>query len=96
MPKLPIIFQNGRFILTIDNIKFRIIDCYIYFSWSKLKHANNRFNVSWIPNITKLCEIRFVPMGVGYKMELVYQTEVPDCELSTTELLELIWGLKTS
>jgi len=95
MPKLPnYLPKNGRFVLIIDNIKFRIIDNYIYFSWSKLKHLNNRFNVSWIPNITKLCEIRFVPMGVGYKLELVYQTEVPETEPINDRIVGIDLGLE--
>ena len=95
MPKLPnYLPKNGRFVLIIDNIKFRIVNNYIYFSWSKLKHLNNRFNVSWIPNITKLCEIRFVPMGVGYKLELVYQTEVPETEPINDRIVGIDLGLE--
>lgn len=94
-PKLPkYLNKNGRFVLIIDNIKFRIVNNYIYFSWSKLKHLNNRFNVSWIPNITKLCEIRFVPMGVGYKLELVYQTEVPETEPINDRIVGIDLGLE--
>jgi putative transposase len=95
IPNLPkYLDKNGRFLLIIDNIKFRIVDDYIYFSWSKLKHLNNRFNVSWIPNITKLCEIRFVPMGVGYKLELVYQTEVPETEPINDRIVGIDLGLE--
>ena len=84
---------NGRFPLIIDNIKFRIIDGYIYFSWSVLKPLNNTFDVSWIHNITKLCEIRFIPMGVGYKMELVYQTEAPECDPDVNRIVGIDFGL---
>lgn len=84
---------NGRFPLIIDNIKFRIINGYIYFSWSVLKPLNNTFNVSWIRNITKLCEIRFIPMGVGYKMELVYQTEAPECDPNVNRVVGIDFGL---
>jgi putative transposase len=95
MPKLPnYLDKNGRFALIIDNIKFRIVDGYIYFSWSKLKHLNNRFNVSWIQNITKLCEIRFIPIGVGYKLELIYKTEVPEVEPNNNRIIGIDLGLE--
>lgn len=94
VPKFPnYLSKDGRFILIINNIKFRIVDGYIYFSWAKLKHLNNTFDVSWIPNITKLCEIRFIPMGVGYKMELVYQTEVPECDPDVNRVVGIDFGL---
>lgn len=95
MPNLPnYLDKNGRFLLIVDNNKFRIVNNYIYFSWSKLKHLNNRFNVSWISNITKLCEIRFVPMGVGYKLELVYQTEAPETEPINDRIVGIDLGLE--
>ena len=93
-PKFPnYLSKDGRFVLILNNIKFRVINNYIYFSWTRLKHLNNTFNVSWIRNITKLCEIRFIPMGVGYKMELVYQTEVPECDPDVNRVVGIDFGL---
>ncbi len=61
----------------LDNIKFKIVDSYIYFSWKPLKIMNNIFRTK-IPNDSKLVQLRFVPKGNEYIMEVVYQIEVPE------------------
>lgn len=78
-PKLPKYLpkKDGRFELGLDNIKFKIIDGYIYFSWTPLKIMNNIFRTK-IPNDSKLVQLRFVPKGNEYVMEVVYQIEVPE------------------
>lgn len=76
-PKLPKYLpkEDGRFELGLDNIKFKIVDGYIYFSWTPLKIMNNIFRTK-IPNDSKLVQLRFVPKGNEYIMEVVYQIEV--------------------
>lgn len=78
-PKLPKYLpkEDGRFELGLDNIKFKIVDGYIYFSWKPLKIMNNIFRTK-IPNDSKLVQLRFVPKGNEYIMEVVYQIEVPE------------------
>ena len=78
-PKLPKYLpkEDGRFELGLDNIKFKIVDGYIYFSWTPLKIMNNIFRTK-IPKDSKLVQLRFVPKGNEYIMEVVYQIEVPE------------------
>lgn len=78
-PKLPNYLpkEDGRYELGLDNRKFKIIDGYIYFSWTPLKIMNNIFRTK-IPNDSKLVQLRFVPKGNEYIMEVVYQIEVPE------------------
>lgn len=78
-PKLPKYLpkEDGRYELGLDNLKFKIVDGYIYFSWTPLKIMNNIFRTK-IPNDSKLVQLRFVPKGNEYIMEVVYQIEVPE------------------
>ena len=90
-PKLPKYLpkENGRFELGIDNIKFRIIDEYIYFSWKPLKIMNNVFRTK-IPNTLKLIQIRFVPKNNEYIMEVVYEIDVFDTKNIISERIAAI------
>jgi putative transposase len=74
-PSLPkYLDKNGRYILMLKNIQFRIMENKIYFSWKPL----NQFS-GIKTNVTgKLMQIRFVPAGACYYMEIVYETEVPE------------------
>ena len=78
-PKLPKYLpkEGGRYELGLDNLKFKIIDGHIYFSWTPLKIMNNIFRTK-IPNGSKLVQLRFVPKSNEYIMEVVYQIEVPE------------------
>lgn len=64
--------KNGRSILMIKNIQCRITNGEIYFSWKPL----NQFS-GIKTNVTgKLQQIRFIPSGSCYIMEIVYETDV--------------------
>ena len=64
--------KNGRSILMLKNIQCRITDGEVYFSWKPF----NQFS-GIKTNVTgKLQQIRFVPSGSCYVMEIVYETEV--------------------
>lgn len=65
---------DGRSILMIKNIQCRITNGEIYFSWKPL----NEFSGIKTSVIGKLMQIRFVPAGGCYYMEVVYETEVLD------------------
>lgn len=77
-PKIPkYLDKNGRYVVGLTNNKFKIVDGYIYFSWKKLYCMNHYFKTN-IPNTAKLMQIRFVPKGVGYYMEVCYQIDIPE------------------
>lgn len=78
-PKIPkYLRKDGRFVVGLTNNKFKIVDGYIRFSWKKLYSLNHIFKTQ-IPDTAKLMQIRFVPRGIYYVMEICYQMEVPNC-----------------
>ena len=72
-PKMPFYKKkNGRSILMIKNIQCKITCGKLIFSWKPLKPFSGiRTNVKG-----KLLQVRFVPSGGCYFMEIVYQTTV--------------------
>lgn len=78
-PKMPSYLNknNGRFECGLDNNKFKVIDGYIYFCWKPLKIMNNVFRTK-IPKDAKLIQLRFIPKGNEYNLEIVYEIEVTD------------------
>ena len=79
MPQIPkYLKKNGRYVVGITNNKFSIVDGYIRFGWKKLYCMNRTFKTR-IPSHAKLMQIRFVPRGCDYVMEVVYQIDVPEC-----------------
>ena len=77
-PKLPKYKKkDGRFIVMLKNINFRIENGYIYFSFKPLKPFNNMFKIN-IPKCSKLIQLRFIPRNNIYNMELVYEKEIID------------------
>jgi putative transposase len=66
--------KNGRSILIIKNIQCRITNNNLYFSWKPL----NKFSGIKTKVNGKLMQIRFVPSGSCYFMEIVYQIEIPE------------------
>jgi putative transposase len=66
--------KNGRSILMIKNIQCKIKDQKLIFSWKPLrKFSGIKTNV-----VGKLMQVRFVPSGNCYWMEIVYQTDIPE------------------
>lgn len=90
-PKLPKYKdKNGRFFVGIDNIKVSIIDGYIRFSWKPLKVLNNRFRT----NVNgKLMQLRFIPKGSCYVMEIVYEIEVPEYDSESKRIVGIDLGV---
>jgi len=66
--------KNGRSVLMIKNIQCRIEGNKLIFSWLPLR------KFSGIPTKAtgKLMQVRFVPKGSCYYMEIVYQINIPD------------------
>lgn len=67
--------KNGRSILMLKNIQFKIKNEKIYFSWKPLNKFSNKIKT----NVKgKLMEMRFIPSGNCYFMEIVYEINVPE------------------
>lgn len=90
-PKLPnYLKKDGRFILGITNNKYCIEDGYIRFSWKPLIPLNNKYK-------TKIngrpIQIRFIPKGNLYVMELVYEIEVPEPTSNSNRIIGIDIGI---
>jgi len=90
-PKLPK-YKNkdGRFPLYIDNIKVHLNNNYIRFSWKPLKPLNNKFKTS-IKD--KLIQVRFIPRGSDYIMEVIYEIEVPEINKKVKNIIGIDLGI---
>jgi len=90
-PKLPKYKEkDGRFVLGIDNIKAHLENGYLRFSWKPLKPLNNIYKT----NIKgKLIQVRFVPHKSHYTMEIVYEIEVPECDLESKRIVGIDLGV---
>lgn len=90
-PKLPKYKdKDGRFLVGIDNIKVAIVEGYIRFGWKPLKELNNKFKT----NVKgKLIQLRFVPKGSCYVMEVVYEIEVPECDSESKRIIGIDLGV---
>lgn len=91
-PKLPKYKdkEKGRCSLIIDNIKVHIDDGCIRFSWKPLQCLNNKFNTK---ANGKLMQVRFVPKGKDYIMEVVYEIEVPDLQEQSNNIISIDIGV---
>ena len=93
-PKIPrYLNKNGRYVVGLTNNRFKIVDGYIRFSWKKLYCMNNTFKTR-IPNNAKLMQIRFIPKGNYYVMEVCYQVEVPDCFEESNRIASIDLGVE--
>lgn len=82
--------KDGRFILMIKNTQFSIDNNYIRFGWKPLKELNNKFKT----NVKgKLMQLRFVPKGSCYVMEIVYEIEVPDYSSESKRIIGIDLGV---
>ena len=75
-PKIPkYLSKDGRFILSLDSNKVKLIDGYVHFAWKPFKVFNNCFKTN---AKERILQCRFVPKGSHYIMEIVYEVDVPD------------------
>lgn len=65
--------KNGRSVLMLKNIQCRIKEGYLIFGWKPFRNFKIKTNV-----VDKLMQVRFVPKGNHYVMEIVYEKEI--CE----------------
>ncbi|MFX1356669.1 MAG: RNA-guided endonuclease InsQ/TnpB family protein [Promethearchaeota archaeon] len=79
--------KNGEFVTIFTNQQCRIIQGYLYFP--------KRVNIHPIKTrITeKLKEVRLIPLGVKYKVEIVYEKEEKDFGLKKDRILSIDLGL---
>lgn len=81
--------KNGRSILMLKNIQCRIENGDLYFSWKPF----NRFSGIKTKVIGKLMQVRFVPMGACYMMEIVYETEIPEIQTHSSRIIGIDLGI---
>lgn len=81
--------EKGRNILMIKNIQCRIVNNEIYFSWKPL----NKFSGIKTRVNGKLQQIRFIPSGNCYWMEVVYETNIPDLNKKPNRIIGIDLGV---
>lgn len=94
-PKLPKYLDktDGRFNLTLCNTQFKIIDNYVYFCWKPLKPLNNTFKSNIDISKNKLMQLRFVPQGNNYMMEIVYDFIIPQQSSESKRIASIDLGI---
>ena len=89
MPKLPgYKAKNGRQVFTLKNIQCSINDGIFRISFKPFKGYTVPTKITG-----KLMECRFVPMGVGYMMEIVHEVEVPEITGEPTNIASIDLGI---
>lgn len=75
-PKLPkYLDKNGRYVWVLTNMQSKVIDGYLAFSFKPLKKFNGLFKTKVEG---KHMQTRFIPEGLSYTMEIVYEISIPD------------------
>lgn len=83
--------KNGRFPLYLDSNKFSIVDNYIRFSLKSFKFLNNIFKTKCNG---RPIQIRFIPKGNVYILELVYEIDLNyDCNFESKNILSIDLGV---
>jgi putative transposase len=90
-PKIPKYKEkNGRFLLGIDNIKVHLDNGYLRFSWRPLSGLNNIFKT----NVQdRIIQVRFVPKGSHYTLEIVYEIDVIECNAESNRIIGIDLGI---
>lgn len=88
-PKLPKYKdKNGRSILMIKNIQCRIENNILVFSWKPFRSFKIPTKVTG-----KLMQVRFIPNGNNYTMEIVYQIEIPEPKEKNNRIVGIDLGV---
>jgi len=87
-PKIPHYKKkNGEFIVIFTNQQCRIKEGYLYFPKKvNLKRIKTRIK-------EKLKEVRIIPLGIKYKIEIIYKKEEKDLGLNKNNILSIDLGL---
>lgn len=81
--------EKGRSILMVKNIQCKIKDGKLVFSWKPLKILSGTpTNVKG-----KLQQVRFVPAGDSYIMEIVYLSESPETKVFNNKIIGIDLGV---
>jgi len=82
--------KNGRSIFILKNIQFNIKDGYLRFSFRPLYPLNNIFKT----NVKgKLMQVRFIPKGSSYILEITYEIDVPEINQDINNIIGIDLGL---
>lgn len=88
-PHLPkYLKKNGRYVLMLKNIQCRLEEGYLVFSWKPLKDFTFKTNA-----YGKLIQVRFIPKGSCYTMEIVYEIDVPEPQKSNNRVCGIDIGV---
>lgn len=79
---------DGRCVLMLKNIQCKIVDGYLKFSWKPLRELKVKSNV-----IGKLIQVRFVPRGKNYVLEIVYEIDTPECNPESKRIIGIDLGI---
>ena len=90
-PKLPKYkAKDGRFVLSLDSNKVKLIDGWIHFAWKPFKKFNHQFRTN---AKDRIIQCRFIPKGSQYVMEIVYEMEVPECNEQSERIAAIDIGV---
>ena len=90
-PKLPKYkTKDGRFVLSLDSNKVKLIDGWVHFAWKPFKRFNHQFRTN---AKERIIQCRFIPRGSHYVMEIVYEMEVPECNEQSERIAAIDIGV---
>jgi len=88
IPKIPgYKKKNGESIIIFTNQQCRIENGYLVFP----KKSHKKYAKHWCPSIKtrlncKIQQVRIIPKGIGYKLEIVYEKEIDDLNLNKNRI----------
>ncbi|HBY21015.1 MAG TPA: transposase, partial [Clostridiales bacterium] len=80
--------KDGRNIVILSNIQFKIENALVKFSWKPFRKFKIPTRVQG-----KLMQIRFVPKTSHYIMEIVYQIDVPEVTIESKNIVGIDIGI---
>ena len=90
-PKLPKYkAKDGRFVLSLDSNKVKLVDGWVHFAWKPFKKFNHQFRTN---AKERIIQCRFIPRGSHYVMEIVYEMEVPECNEQSERIAAIDIGV---
>lgn len=90
-PKLPRYkVKDGRFVLSLDSNKVKLIDGWIHFAWKPFKRFNHQFRTN---AKNRILQCRFIPKGSHYVMEIIYEIEAPECNEQSERIAAIDIGV---
>ena len=90
-PKLPNYkAKDGRFVLSLDSNKVKLIDGWIHFAWKPFKKFNHQFRTN---AKDRILQCRFIPRANHYVMEITYEMEVPECNEQSERIAAIDIGV---